>query len=104
MITFKQFLEEGLTKTEYVDEAIKGWKNAHSDIMKIRRGASDASKEVKLVKLKKDGSESKMHDAAKMFSSEAEAKAHHENIKKLNPGRSIMHNLYVGGEHKEKLS
>lgn len=92
MKTFKQ-----------LNEAIKGWKNAHSDIQKIRRTQSDASKEVKLVSLKKDGNESKMHDAVKMFSTEDEARAHHKNIKALNPTRNIRHNLYVGGEHKEVL-
>ena len=92
MKTFKQF-----------NEAIKGWKHAHSDLSKIRKSQSDAQKEVKLVSLKKDGNESKMHDATKSFSSEEEARAHHENIKKLNPTRGIRHNLYVGGEHKGVL-
>ena len=85
MITFK----------EYLEEAIKGWKHAQSDIMKHRAAAG---KEVRLVKLKKDGSESGMHDATKMFRSEEEARVHHENIKKLNPGKNISHNLYVGGK------
>ena len=92
MKTFKQF-----------NEVIKGWKNVHSDLAKIRRSQSDASKEVKLVALKKDGKESKMHDAIKSFSSEEEARAHHDNVKKLNPTRGIRHNLYVGGEHKGVL-
>jgi hypothetical protein len=93
MITFK----------EYLSEAIKGWKHAHNDLAKIRSASSDAQKSVTLVSLKKDGSESKMHDATKTFKSEEEARAHHENIKKLNPSRTIRHNLYVNGEHKGAL-
>jgi hypothetical protein len=88
---------------DYMTEAIKGWKHAHSDIMKIRSTAADSQKQVRLVKLKKDGSESKMHDAEKRFKSENEARTHHENIKRLNPNRGIAHNLYVG-DKVEKLS
>lgn len=86
-----------------LDEAIKGWKHAHSDIAKARAAASSASNDVKLVRLKKDGKESGMHDATKTFKSEDEARAHHANMVKLNPGKNIAHNLYVGGEHKEVL-
>lgn len=86
-----------------LDEAIKGWKHAHSDIAKARAAASSASNNVKLVRLKKDGKESGMHDATKTFKSEDEARAHHANMVKLNPGKNIAHNLYVGGEHKEVL-
>lgn len=93
MKTFKEFLEE----------AIKGWKHAHSDLAKSRAASSSAGNDVKLVRLKKDGSESGMHDATKTFKSEEEARSHHANISKLNPGKGITHNLYVGGEHKETL-
>lgn len=86
-----------------LDEAIKGWKHAHSDIAKARAAASSASNNVKLVRLRKDGKESGMHDATKTFKSEDEARAHHANMVKLNPGKNIAHNLYVGGEHKEVL-
>jgi hypothetical protein len=89
-----------LTFKDYLEEAIKGWKHAHGDIAKMR---ASAGKEVRLVSVKKDGSESKMHDAEKRFKSEEEARAHHENIKKLNPNRSIAHNLYVN-DKMEKLS
>jgi hypothetical protein len=44
-----------------------------------------------------------MHDAAKSFKSEEEARKHHENLIKLNPGKNIAHNLYVDGKHKEAL-
>lgn len=84
-------------------EAVKGWKHAGRDLMKSRQEKSDAAREVRLVSLKKDGTESKMHDAEKRFGSEDEARQHHEKIKKLNPNRAIMHNLYVG-DKVEKLS
>jgi hypothetical protein len=83
-----------------VTEAIKGWKHAHSDMMKHR---AESGKDVHLVSLKKDGTESKMHDAKKSFKSEEEARAHHKRVKELNPNRTIAHNLYVGGKV-EKLS
>jgi hypothetical protein len=83
-----------------VAEGIKGWKHAHSDMMKHR---AESGKEVHLVSLKKDGTESKMHDAKKSFKSEEEARAHHKRVKELNPNRTIAHNLYVGGKV-EKLS
>lgn len=88
MITFKE-----------LTEAIKGWKHAHSDIMKNR---ANQGKEVFLHTLKKDGTESKMHDARKSFRSEEEAREHHTRVKGLNPTRKIMHNLYVG-DKVEKL-
>jgi hypothetical protein len=83
-----------------VAEGIKGWKHAHSDMMKNR---AESGKDVHLVSLKKDGTESKMHDAKKSFKSEEEARAHHKRVKELNPNRTIAHNLYVGGKV-EKLS
>ena len=99
MKTFKEFIND-----EYMSEAIKGWKNAHTDIMKSRQDASNKDKSVKLVKLNKDGSESGMHDATKGFSSEEEAIEHHQQIRKLNPTRNIRHNLYVDSVHKAILS
>lgn len=86
-----------------VDEAIKGWKNAAGDIAKTRAKAADDAKEVKLVALKKDGAESKMHDATKKFKDRAEALKHHNNMVKFNPGKTIAHNLYCDGKV-EKLS
>jgi hypothetical protein len=83
-----------------VAEGIKGWKHAHSDMMKHR---AESGKDVHLVSLKKDGTESKMHDAKKSFKSEEEAREHHKRVKELNPNRTIAHNLYVGGKV-EKLS
>jgi hypothetical protein len=87
-------------KKQGVAEGIKGWKHAHSDMMKHR---AESGKDVHLVSLKKDGTESKMHDAKKSFKSEEEARAHHKRVKELNPNRTIAHNLYVGGKV-EKLS
>jgi len=84
-------------------EGIKGWKHAHSDLARYRREAGNATKSVKLVSLKKDGTESKMHDAATYHSDEAAARAHHENLVKLNPNRKVAHNMYVDGKHHSVL-
>lgn len=78
-----------------VNEEIKGWKNAASDIQKFRNATSNAKKSVKLVKLKKDGTESKMHDAASYYNSEKEARDKYNYWVSINPGRKIQHNLYV---------
>ncbi len=83
-----------------LDENIKGWKHAASDISKMR---SAQGKTVKLVSLKKDGNESKMHDATKTFRSEDEAQEHHDRVTKLNPNSKIRHNLYVDGKHVKTL-
>lgn len=88
----------GLSECE-IDEAIKGWKNAHSDIMQARSAASAAGNSVALHQLRADGKESGMNDARKTFRSEEEAHAHVENIKKLNPGRKFRYNKYVAGQH-----
>jgi hypothetical protein len=83
-----------------LDEQIKGWKHAGSDLAKMRAAKG---KDVKLVSLKKDGAESKMHDASKMFRSEDEAQEHHDRVTKLNPKSKIRHNLYVDGKHVKTL-
>jgi hypothetical protein len=83
-----------------LDENIKGWKNAASDIQKMR---SAQGKTVKLVSLKKDGTESKMNDATKTFRSEDEAQEHHDRVTKLNPKSKIAHNMYVDGKHVKTL-
>lgn len=84
---------------EGVAEEIKGWKHAGRDLAQHR---ASLGKDVHLVLLKKDGTESKMNDAKKSFRSEDEARQYHERIKKLNPTRNIRHNLYVG-DNVEKL-
>jgi len=86
-----------------LEEAIKGWKNAASDIRKQRSAVSDAKKSAVLVSLKKDGSESGMHDAKSYHASEEEARKKHETITKLNPTRKIRHNLYVDGKKVDTL-
>jgi LysM repeat protein len=82
-------------KTESVDEAVKGWKNAGSDISKWR---SEQGKEVKLVALKKNGDENQMADATSSHASEEEAIRKHKARVDNNPGKNIRHNLYVGGK------
>jgi hypothetical protein len=88
---------------EIVNEAIKGWKHAHTDIAKFRRDAGNAAAGAKLVRAKKDGSESGMHDATTHHKTEADARAKHEYIKSINPGRDVKHHLYVNGEHRGLL-
>jgi hypothetical protein len=85
---------------EYILENIKGWKNAHSDLMKHRAAKN---KSVTLVSLKKDGNESQMSTAIKQFTSETEALEHHSRVTNLNPTMNIRHNLYVDGVLKSTL-
>jgi hypothetical protein len=85
-------------KIHELHEAIKGWKHAHRDLVKMRSDRAAAQHTAKLVSVKKDGTESKMHDATKTFPTEAEARSYHEKIVKLNPDRNIRHNLYVDGK------
>ena len=78
-----------------MQEEIKGWKHAVSDLAKHRSGQG---KTIKLVALKKNGEESKLHDAITMHNSEEEARRHHNNRVRLNPGKNISHNMHVGNE------
>ena len=82
-------------KISELQEAIKGWKHAGSDLMKHRATAYAAKQPAMLVSVKKDGTESKMHDAKTYHASEADARRKHADIVKLNPNRNIRHNLYV---------
>jgi hypothetical protein len=65
-----------------------------SDAMKARKKKAQDAKPVWLHRLKKDGSENKMHDARSYFDDERAAKAHHDNMVKLNPGSKIEHHMY----------
>jgi len=76
-------------------EEIKGWKQAAGDISKFRKQAKDEAKQVKLVRLKKNGDESKLYDAISKHADEKAARDRHTQLTKLNPGRGISHNLYV---------
>jgi hypothetical protein len=87
-----------------LQEAIKGWKHAGSDLMKHRAQKAAAGHSAKLVRVKKDGSESKMHDATSTYATEKEARDKHAYWVKINPGRQIQHNLYVDDQFVEKLS
>lgn len=86
-----------------VSEAIKGWKHAHSDIARNRAAQKEAGKSVHTVRLKKDGSESGMHDAKKGHSSAEAACEYHKSLEQYNPGKKIQHNLYVDGKLVKKL-
>lgn len=90
-------------KIKELQEAIKGWKHASSDLAKWRAAKKAAGQTVKLVSLKKDGNESKMHDATKTFDTEAQAREYHNRIVSLNPGKTIRHNLYVDDKPPEIL-
>ena len=81
-----------------LNEEIKGWKNAARDITKSRRQSADAAKEVKLVRLKKNGDESKLYDATSKHADEKEAREKHNRLVQNNPGKGIAHNLYVNGK------
>jgi hypothetical protein len=85
---------------ETMDEAIKGWKHAHSDIAKMRANSGKLDKPVRIVQLKKDGTESKMYDAVGYYSTEKEADEYMDRIRELNPGRNFTWNIYVNGELK----
>ena len=82
-------------KIQELVEAIKGWKHAHADIVKMRAAKAAQSHQARLVRLKKDGSESKMHDATSTYPTEQDARNRHSQLVKLNPGRDIRHHLYV---------
>jgi hypothetical protein len=87
-----------------LQEAIKGWKHAGSDLMKHRAQKAAAGHSAKLIKVKKDGTESKMHDATSTYPTEQQARDQHAYWVKVNPGRLIQHNLYVDNQFVEKLS
>lgn len=65
-----------------------------SDARKARAAKSRAEKPVWLHRLNGDGNESRMNDARTYFKTEADAKAHHDSMVKLNPGKKIGHMLY----------
>lgn len=85
-------------KISELQEAIKGWKHAGRDIAAMRAARVTAGHTAKLVRLKKDGTESKMHDASSTYPSEEAARAKHAAWLHMNPGRDIRHNLYVDGK------
>lgn len=91
-------------KIQELNEAIKGWKHANRDLMKWRADKAAQSHTAKLVSLKKDGTESKMHDAVSTYATEKDARARHSELVKLNPGRNIRHNLYVDNKLVTMLS
>lgn len=81
-----------------LNESIKGWKNAQSDIAKHRSAARQEAAPVKLVRLKKDGKESGMSDASSSYASAEEAEKKAAYWVSLNPGKHMMYNLYVDGK------
>ena len=89
---------------EYIqNEAIKGWKNAQSDLNKWRKEKSQDAMDVVIVRLNKGGAESKMHDAKDHFKNEKEAMEKIEYWRKLNKGKEMNWNLYLKGKLKGKV-
>ena len=68
-----------------------------ADLRRARRLRAQAEAPVWLIRLNKDGSESKMHDAKTHFADEDQALASHHMMVKTNPGKLIQHNLYSRG-------
>jgi hypothetical protein len=65
-----------------------------ADSRKARQAKSNLSKPVYMVRLNKDGAESGMKDAITYYSTEEEAKAHHDRLVKNNPRSKIAHHMY----------
>lgn len=68
-----------------------------SDLQKAKAKKRKDAAEVWLVRLKKDGAESRMHDAKSHFSDEDAAIRQHNNMVALNKGQDIKHRLYSKG-------
>lgn len=90
-------------KISDLQEAIKGWKHAGTDLTRMRTARAAEQHEAKLVSVKKDGTESRMHDAVSTYATEAQARAKHAALVKMNPHRNIRHNLYVNGKLMQML-
>lgn len=89
--SLKKEFNDLLTSDDTVNEAVKGWKHAGRDLQKSR---SEASKSIKLVQLRKDGNESGLSDATKLFSSMDEANRQLTRVAELNPGKLFKYNVY----------
>jgi hypothetical protein len=73
----------------------EGMSRAGEILAKGRKARSDAQKAITLVRLKKDGAESKMHDAASKHTDLKAAQEYHDRLVKLNPKSTISHNVYA---------
>ena len=73
----------------------EGMSRAGEILAKGRKARSDAQKAITLVRLKKDGAESKMHDAASKHTDLKAAQEYHDRLVKLNPKSTIAHNVYT---------
>ena len=79
-------------------------KSMYQDLKNKNTNKRNASKEYHIIRLNKNGSESKMHDAIYYFSKEQEALDFHNRLVELNPKRKIENNLYKNGTFQKKLS
>lgn len=91
--------KKDLSKHHSLNEEIRGWKNAGRDINRARRNAANQAAPVIMVRLKKDGTESKLHDHTTYHTSVDAAKNRHENIKRSNPGKSFTHIIKTGSDN-----
>jgi hypothetical protein len=66
------------------------------DLRRARLKRSQDTKTVQLHRLNRDGRPSGMRDARTYHNTPDEAKAHHDNLVKLNPGHHIAHIMYSG--------
>lgn len=64
----------------------------------FRRGGGWDKRPVWLVRLNKDGKESRMNDAKMFFDTEEDAIKQHNAMVEYNPEKTIEHNLYSTGE------
>lgn len=68
-----------------------------SDLRRARRKQRQQKADVYLVRLNKDGSESRMNDAKTYFDEVDDAEKHHQRLVDLNKGKDIKHRIYVKG-------
>jgi hypothetical protein len=93
--SLKHELGELLKSDDNVNENIKGWKHAGRDLMQAR---SESGKSIKLIQLKKNGDESKLSDATKLFRTMDEAEEYANRVIELNPGKTFKYNVYDDNE------
>ena len=91
---------EDAAKKKLQTEEIKGWKHAAADLAKWR---SEKGKNIRLVSLKKDGTESKLHDASHQFRNINDAYTFFNRVIELNPTQQIKYNLYIDNKFEKIL-
>ncbi len=72
---------------------IRNMQTAAKDLARGRAAKREASRPHRLVRLNRDGSESRMHDALERFATREAALAKVERVRQLNPGKTIRYAL-----------